>query len=150
MRKTVAAALAALTIVAAPATAARAEVTVLTEQGVPVSLAEVGIRYTSRLGDANPDVVTLDDGSLGEIWRFDGDRGDCVSVSLQAEDFDPMLVLRYGAPFGEQMGLDDDGGSGLDAQLEGRLPRSGRYYVTVTASGAGFQEGRYSLALRSC
>jgi len=150
MRKTVAAALAALTIVAAPTTAAFAQVTVLTEHGVRVSLAEVGGRYTSRLSETNPDVVTLDDGSLGEIWRFVGDRGDCVSMTLHAEDFDPMLVLRYGAPFGEQMGLDDDGGAGLDAPLSGRLPRPGPYYVTVTSSGAGMQEGRYSLAVRPC
>ena len=66
MRRKLAAALAALAIVATPATAALAQVTVLTEHGVRVSLAQVGNRYTSRLSEANPDVVTLDDGSLGE------------------------------------------------------------------------------------
>ncbi len=91
-----------------------------------------------------------DDGSFGEIWRFTGERGDGVQMDVHSQDFDTMLVLRYGAPFGEQIGLDDDGGSGLDAKLQGCLPRTGPYYMTVTSSGSGVQEGKYDLALRDC
>jgi hypothetical protein len=138
-------------VLAAPAVNVYAEeVTVLNIGGVPVSVTRVGTHNTSTLSARNGDTVKLNDGSRGEIWGFEGQAGQCVDINLSSPDFDPYLVLRFGAPFGEEVATDDDSGMGDSAHMHGRLPATGDYYITVTSSGSGEDDGKYSLDVNGC
>jgi hypothetical protein len=138
-------------LLAAPAVSAFAEeVTVLTIEGVPVSVTHLGTHNTSTIHPRNQDTVKLQDGSRGEIWGFEGRAGQCVDIKLSSDDFDPYLVLRFGAPFGEQVATDDDSGLGDSAHVHGNLPATGDYYITVTSSGAGEDDGKYALDVNGC
>jgi len=142
--------LAGLLVAAPAATALAEEVTVLNIGGVPVSVTRIGTHNTSSISPRNGDTVKLQDGSRGEIWGFEGQAGQCVDINLTSPDFDPYLVLRFGEPFGEQVATDDDSGMGDSAHLHGRLPSTGDYYLMVTSSGAGEDDGKYTLDLGGC
>src|SRR4051794_26979736 len=85
-------------LLAAPAVSAFAEeVVVVNIGGVPVSVTRMGTHNTSTISPRNGDTVKLNDGSRGEIWGFEGQAGQCVDITLRSDDFDPYLVLRFGA-----------------------------------------------------
>ena len=126
------------------------EVTVISIEGTPVSVTQVGTHNTSTLNPRNKDTVELHDGSRGEVWGLQGRAGQCVDINLSSPDFDPYLVLRFGAPFGEEIATDDDSGVSDSARLYGKLPRTGDYFITVTSSGPGEEEGKYALDINGC
>jgi hypothetical protein len=142
----------ASTSVVAPPPATPASVTVPAERpsatridNVPVTLARYAFQTTSSLRRSSPNTVVLQDDSLGEVWQLDVAAGDCVLLTMRSNDFAPYLVLRHGAPFGEQIAVD---GSGGEARIRRALPSSGTYYFTATSAGEGLQEGSYTLAMR--
>jgi hypothetical protein len=110
-------------------------------------LARYNLQTTSSLRSSNPNTVTLQDGSLGEVWQLDGAEGDCTMLTMHSDDFAPYLVLRLGAPFGQQIAVDGTGGQ---ARIRSALPSSGTYYLTATSAGEGLQEGSYTLAIDRC
>ncbi len=131
---------ASATVPAAPASVTRVE-------NVPVTLARYNLQTTSSLRRSNPNTVVLQDDSLGEVWQLDAAEGDCVVLTMRSDDFAPYLVLRLGAPFGQQIATDGTGG---EAQIRGALPSGGTYYLTATSAGEGLQEGSYTLAINRC
>lgn len=79
-------------------------------------------------------------------WAFSGRRGETVIVTMESSDFDPYLylgTLRRGNF--QEIGRDDDGGSGLSARLEVRLPEDGTY--VIRASSLRARTGAYRLTL---
>src|SRR5712691_6598519 len=144
--------LAAVSLLATPAATAWADepLTIVQSEGEPVILAEVGYEYWSKLSSSHVASVRLKDGSLGMVWMFHGNAGQCVQITMASSDFDPYVVLRFGSRFGDQIAADDDSGLGNSARLHGTLPSTGNYYLTATSSGAGEDDGVYTLNFDGC
>jgi hypothetical protein len=100
--------------------------------------------YSAVLRDAPP----LPDGSHGEMWLFEGAAGDCAEIAMRAAVLDALLVLRYAAPLGDYIAVDDDSFGGSAAIIRKRLPETGPYFITATAAGGGPRAGEYWLRLR--
>ena len=81
----------------------------------------------------------------GQLWTFDGERGDVVEVVATSVAFDVAVELL--APNSDVVASDDDGGMGTDANLVAVLPNTGRYLVRV---GSYYDDavGAYEVAVR--
>ena len=104
----------------------------------------LGQTVTGRLDSGDP---TLDDGSHYEIWRFRGQSGDRVTVTLRSDDFDAYLA--FGVRAGDDCddcSTDDDGGGGTDSRITTTLPRTGEYEIRVNTLSEG-ETGDYSLTV---
>lgn len=104
----------------------------------------LGQTVTGRLDSGDS---TLDDDSYYEIWRFRGQAGDRVTVTLRSDDFDAYLA--FGARAGddcEDCSTDDDGGGGTDSRITTTLPRSGEYEIRVNTLSEG-ETGDYALTV---
>lgn len=66
-----------------------------------------------------------------DVYYFHGQADTPVTIELAAAAFDPILLLQ--GPDGEQIAMDDDGGGGLQAQINVTLPQSGDYSIGVTS-----------------
>jgi hypothetical protein len=104
-------------------------------------------------GDASRRPVLLGELSAGEVaeadlspsqryvgWTVVGREGVAVRVEVgqvDADGVDPVALLYRanpdGQPFGPAVAFDDDGGDGLDAVVELRLPETRRYAIIVRA-----------------
>src|SRR5438094_5070897 len=75
-------------ILASPATSARADepLTIVQSEGESVILAEVGYEYWSKLSSSHVAAVRLKDGSLGMVWMFHGVTGQCVQITMTSSD----------------------------------------------------------------
>ena len=123
------------------------------ENGMVVTPAQIGKSYFSRLSVNNHDTMQLQNGTLFEAWKIQGNRGQCVQVTMRADDFDSMLELYAVHPVTGEMELlerNDDGGEGLDARIQGRLPATGTYYVVASAADGEDPNARYDLDFKSC
>jgi hypothetical protein len=98
--------------------------------------------------------MTLDgsiDGDVpGRYFRFDGQRGDVVTVTLVAQDgnLDPLLKLLDASLF--VLAQDDNGGENRNARIAAyTLPADGSYYLFATRFGelTGKTSGSFSLGL---
>jgi hypothetical protein len=134
---------------AAPAEIARASLPTTKVAGTTVTITEVDKHNWSRLSPSNPDTTMLKDGSRGEVWTFDADPGDCLTITMRSDDFSPYLSLRRGAPFGEELANSDGAGRSM-ARISGTAGSDGPYYLTATSSGAGEKSGRYTLDIERC
>ncbi|RPF71036.1 pre-peptidase C-terminal domain-containing protein [Aurantiacibacter spongiae] len=96
---------------------------------------------TLAAGDA-----TFDDGSYGDVYTFEGHRGERVAFTMQSEDLDTYLVLTL--PGGEREVNDDRIGEGdsTDSQLAVTLPEDGTYRITASSYGSG-EAGDYTLSM---
>jgi len=79
-----------------------------------------------------------------QVWRFDGRRGQRLTIDMRASDFDAYLIVRD--PDGATIGSDDDSGEDLDARLHVVVGRDGAYSVIATAVGDSAR-GPYTLAV---
>ncbi|MEM8556641.1 MAG: hypothetical protein AAGG50_02250, partial [Bacteroidota bacterium] len=124
-------------------------------------------RYGTAVGqlDATPESITLafshegrldttaariDDGSLADLYVFEGTRGDTVQVAMTSAAFEPYLALGYGAstvahgrlrrvrPLAEARAV-----AGR-ADLAVVLPVDGTYTLVANAAAPG-QQGAYTL-----
>ena len=71
---------------------------------------------------------------------------------MRAKELDSMLELYAVHPVtGERQLLkrNDDGGEGLDARIQARLPATGTYYVVASAVDGEDPNARYELDSRS-
>ena len=147
-------ALAALVVLGASATSAFAEqVNVVSEDGRPVSLARVGMRYRSVLGPSNRDSVRLaENGTRVEIYKFQAERGQCLDVTMRSTEFDSFVGLYQRDNRGNLVKLieDDDGAGGLDARLRGTVAAAGPYYVVVAEAKGADSAGQYTLEIAAC
>jgi hypothetical protein len=104
-----------------------------------------GGAVSGQLTSSSP---TLDDGSHYQLWNFDGQAGEEVTISLISDDFDAYMMLFQGAGLdGERLASDDDGAGGLNARITHTLPSSGTYTVVANSYGAG-TTGAYRIELQ--
>ncbi len=90
---------------------------------------------------------TLDDDSHFQVWQYQGQAGERVSIALSSGEFDAMLMLaRDNQGEVEMVANDDDGGSGTNSLIEATLPVTGSYMIVVNSYGAG-ETGAYTLSV---
>lgn len=151
---TVAAALAAGLTFGLPISLASAqEVKAIHENGMVVTPAQVGKSYFSTLSVRNPDTIQYQNGTLVEVWKISGSRGQCVDVTMKSDDFDSLLEIYSVHPHTGELKLlerNDDDGAGLNARIAGRLPQSGAYYIVATSSDGEDPDARYDIAFNAC
>lgn len=128
---------------------------VVQENGMPVTLAEVGYRYRSSLSANNRDTVVMDDGSRVELWKIQGQRGDCLDIAMRSEEIDSRLVVLTGSGASTRSKLADDddsggGANGRDARVRVTLPANGSYYIVAAAASREESVGKYALEIASC
>lgn len=71
-----------------------------------------------------------------ERYTFDGEAGQVVAITLDSEDFDPVLHLLNAA--GEEIAFNDDFGGTLNSKIVAELPEDGTYTVVARSySGHG-------------
>lgn len=87
---------------------------------------------------------TLSSGEYIDTYKFEGKAGQTVVIDLQADGFDPYLILR--SPSGEQTENDDWEGSSTHARMELTLTENGNHRVTVTSFKKG-DTGTYRLQI---
>jgi hypothetical protein len=107
----------------------------------------VGQTVSGTLDSAAP---VMEDGSHYHVWRFRGEAGQRLVVTLRSDDFDAFLMV------GERAGdacleaefceVDDDGAGGTDARVRLVLPHTGTFEIGANTYGAG-DTGRYTLTL---
>jgi hypothetical protein len=144
---------AGLTLAVPTASVSAQEVKAIHENGMLVTPAQIGKSYFSRLSVDNHDTMQLQNGTLFEAWKIQGTRGQCVQVTMRAKEFDSMLELYAVHPVTGEMELlerNDDGGDGLDARVQGRLPATGTYYVVASAADGEDPNARYELDFKRC
>lgn len=128
---------------------------VIQENGMPVTLAEVGYRYRSSLSANNQDTVALDDGMRVEVWKIQGQRGECLDIAMRSEEIDSRLVVLTGSGASTRAKLADDddsggGANGTDARVKVTLPATGSYYIVAAAATRTESVGRYALEIAQC
>ena len=135
------------------------------EQGrYDLSLSDLGGGNTAQSGDAQAtpdqtgnfilqeagqlalgDQVAPDD-TLFDLYTFNGQAGQLVTISLESQEFDTYLVLVDDA--GQVLADNDDVDSTTtNSQITTTLPRNGVYRIIVNGYSKADQ-GRYSLTVR--
>ncbi|MGH9839406.1 MAG: S8 family serine peptidase [Blastocatellia bacterium] len=104
----------------------------------------IGQEATGTLSNSD---CQFSDGSYVDFYRFSGNAGQRIAVSLSSAAFDAFLLL-YDAN-GDEIALDDDGGPGSDARIPAgngffTLPASGNYFIAAN-SFVGGETGSYRL-----
>lgn len=78
-------------------------------------------------------------------YTFEGKAGQQITITLESEDFDPVLVLTNSA--GDEVATNDDFGGTLNSAIIVTLPRQDTY--TVVARSFGGQGGDYAVMIRT-
>ena len=78
---------------------------------------------------------------LPSVWYFDvdstdqtGHTGHVVTITVDSDDFDPVVSLIHQSS-GTELAQDDDGGRGLNARLTTTLSEEGRYLLVPSSVG---------------
>lgn len=88
----------------------------------------------------------LQDGSLYEEYRFEGESGQSITITLESPDFDTYLMLI--APNGDVLQYNDDiSDSDRNSQIAIVLPESGTYRVIANSYDPAGQ-GSYEITVR--
>lgn len=102
---------------------------------------DVGLTVTGTFG--------MDDaryeGRPVQAWALAGESGQTVVIDLISDEFDAYLYL-VGPGIGSPR-RDDDGGDGLNSQIEFTFPETGTYHVIASALSGGQGES-YELSVR--
>lgn len=106
----------------------------------------LGQTVQGELSDRDPET---DDGLPYDAFAVRARAGDRLALSLDSEDFDPMLRVGRleNGTFAELAENDDGPDAGLNSRLIFTAPESGEYLVQVVALNAD-DSGAYSLGLR--
>lgn len=90
---------------------------------------------------------TLEDGEVLRLYSFEATAGDVLSISLNSDDFDPLLVVHEAGTVNAPSVRDDDSGPGRNALIVPYIvPTTGTYFLRATS----FDEeigGDYSLVI---
>ncbi|MGI8933898.1 MAG: pre-peptidase C-terminal domain-containing protein [Phormidesmis sp.] len=81
---------------------------------------------------------------MEDTYTFDGERGQSMTIELQSEEFDTILMLK--GPNGEVLTSNDDDGGTLNSTIVFELPESGTY--SAVASSFSGQGGSYQIEIR--
>jgi Bacterial pre-peptidase C-terminal domain len=92
------------------------------------------------------DTVLKEDGSLYDIYTFEGRANQSVTITVESLDFDTYLLLADSE--GEILGESDDlSEENTNSSLAVTLPRDGTYNVIVNGYEAK-DRGNYTLTIR--
>ncbi len=80
-----------------------------------------------------------------DTYNFEGSEGQTITITLDSEEFDPVLSLFDSS--GEEIATNDDFGGTLNAAIILSLPANDTY--TVIARSLSGQGGDYTLTVRS-
>jgi hypothetical protein len=102
-----------------------------------------GGEYKLRLNELKLKTLKTGDRAAGtlnsnssDFWSFSGEEGKTVLLSVSSTVCDPFVRLFN--PDGVNVGSDDNNGVGANSLLAVRLPKTGRYTVSIkTQRGAG-------------
>jgi Trypsin-like peptidase domain/Bacterial pre-peptidase C-terminal domain len=96
-------------------------------------LPNAGSTLLQERGELRAGDTTLpDDGSLFDLYAFEGQAGQTVTITLESTDFDTYVIV-VGAD-GNAIGQNDDASEGnTNSMLRVTLPYSGRYQVIVNS-----------------
>lgn len=121
------------------------EAPALPDPGLPKGDVAPGQTRTGSLGDGD---ALLARGTYYEVWRYRGEPGQRVTVTVSSDDFDTRIgwAQLVGA---EPIALlvDDDGGEGTNSELTVQVEPGGEFAVVVSAMGPG-QTGAYTLRVQ--
>ncbi|WP_204140408.1 tetratricopeptide repeat protein [Halomicronema sp. CCY15110] len=104
-------------------------------------IAQVTPSTTTGKLDENSGILE-DDGSYFNVYTFEGQAGETVSIEMLSEAFDTYLLLR--GPEGQVIAQDDDGYGGTNSLIVVTLPATGTYRVIANSYTAG-ATGQYTL-----
>ncbi len=103
----------------------------------------VGVAHQAALAQA----LLQQDGTLApmeDTYPFEGDAGQTMTIELESEDFDTILLLK--GPDGEVITSNDDYGGTLNSTIVFELPEAGTY--SAVASSFSGQGGNYQIEVR--
>lgn len=107
----------------------------------------VSLAHQAALAQAQQEALIQQEGTLApmeDAYAFDGAAGDTMTIELQSEEFDTILMLR--GPDGEILTSNDDFGGTLNSTIVIELPVDGTYSAIASSfSGAG---GSYQIEVR--
>lgn len=113
------------------------------EQGPPPPEAKPAVIGEETRGRLTSASSTSDSGAPADLYRFTGQEGQRLAISLNADRFDAYLEL-FDAHH-NSLATDDDSGGELNARLTHVLPQDGEYLVEARAFSSG--EGAYTLKI---
>ncbi|HEU0298663.1 MAG TPA: hypothetical protein VFR37_04395 [Longimicrobium sp.] len=89
------------------------------------------------------------DATLVDVWEYAGHEGETITIEMASGDFDTFLRVRVMREDGrwDELGADDDGGSGTDSELTLTLPRNATYAIHANALEPE-TGGEYTLIVR--
>lgn len=117
--------------------------------GASVRRAATGViaMGTSVTGQFDPGSARFADGKPFAPWRYTAQAGERVVVTNRSRDFDALVtVFAVEGDSVREIGRDDDGAGGLDAQLALEFPTAGEYLIVSGSFDVGAQ-GSYTLSL---
>lgn len=102
----------------------------------------LGAPVQARLATTDP---ALADGSYFHVYSFEAPAGASLRVSMEATEFDPILVLyRVEGASLVRVTSDDDGGEGVNALLSWTADRAGSYLLVANSIARG-ATGAYTI-----
>jgi len=81
---------------------------------------------------------------MEDAYSFDGEAGQAMTIDLESEDFDTVLLLR--GPDGEILTSNDDFGRNFNSRIVIELPETGTYSAVATSFSN--QGGNYQIEVR--
>ena len=81
---------------------------------------------------------------MEDAYAFDGEAGQAMTIDLESEDFDTVLLLR--GPDGEILTSNDDFGRNFNSRIVIELPETGTYSAVATSFSN--QGGSYQIEVR--
>ena len=113
----------------------------LSAQAQPLARGQV-VHGTIAEGDPK-----LADGHLYDVYSFDADPGEIVTITVRSPQFDTYAVLaRSSGVITEELATDDDGAGGTDSRVVHTLDAGGSYLVIVRGLSAEAR-GPYTVEL---
>jgi hypothetical protein len=91
------------------------------------------------------DCVTTNQDTYFDIWTFNGQSGDMVTIDMTSTQVDPFLLLLD--PNLDLFASDDDGGPGLNARISTTLDQTGLWGLSASGLPGLAQTGAYTLSL---
>jgi len=118
-----------------------------TETSVPAPQVIGWIRAgQSREGRLDLGDYRMGDGTLADVWYFDGTQGQRIAIALRTGDYDGYMQLLD--PYGAKLAETSVRG-GHDVELMFQLPAAGRFQIVVNSAGSDPHTGTYTLSLKA-
>lgn len=112
------------------------------------SLMTVGVWIGGTSLPAQAETFVEESGTIipaEQSYKFEGTSGQAITITLESEDFDPVLVLTDSA--GNELATNDDFGGTLNSTIIVTLPKQDTY--TVVARSFAGQGGDYQVMVRT-